>query len=100
MRLPRTSVPELISADEESSEPSIDKTLRLVEATPSFDDVDGNHGNGNGNGNGASEASIRTLLEAVLVELRTQRNRNTRVVVKSGGKVLFLRAEQIDWVEA
>jgi two-component system, LytTR family, response regulator len=43
---------------------------------------------------------LRPLLEALLKELRSQRRRNERVVVKSGGKVLFLRAEDIEWIEA
>jgi two-component system LytT family response regulator len=43
---------------------------------------------------------LRPLVENLLKELRFHRQRTTRVVVKTGGKVIFLRAEQIDWVEA
>lgn len=46
-----------------------------------------------------SEA-LRPLLEEVLAELRSHRRRNTRVVVRTNGKVVFLRAEEIGWVEA
>lgn len=48
----------------------------------------------------ASAEPLQPLLERVLAELRSQRHRNSRVVVKTGGKVLFLRAEAIEWVEA
>ena len=43
---------------------------------------------------------LRPLLEQLLKELRSHRQRTARVVVKTGGKVIFLRAEQIEWVEA
>jgi two-component system LytT family response regulator len=43
---------------------------------------------------------LRPLLEQLLAELRSHRRRNERVVVKTGGKVVFLRAEDIEWVEA
>jgi len=43
---------------------------------------------------------LRPLVEQLLKELRFHRQRTARVVVKTGGKVLFLRAEQIEWVEA
>jgi two-component system LytT family response regulator len=43
---------------------------------------------------------LRPLVEQLLKELRFHRQRSSRVVVKSGGKVLFLRAEEIEWVEA
>ncbi len=42
----------------------------------------------------------RELLEQLLGELRALRRRNTRIAVKTTGKVVFLRAEEIDWVEA
>ncbi|HJQ19861.1 MAG TPA: LytTR family DNA-binding domain-containing protein [Gemmatimonadaceae bacterium] len=95
MRLPRTSIPEFHTIDDEQTAPSSDKTLRLVDSMPAFADaatIAPEHTNG--------DVSLRPLLEAVLTELRAQRNRNTRVVVKTGGKVLFLRADQIEWVEA
>lgn len=43
---------------------------------------------------------LRTLVEQLLAELKSHRRRNERVVVKTGGKVVFLRAEDIEWVEA
>jgi len=95
MRLPRTSVPDLLALDsEQAHETNGDLPLRLIDATrePAT--------NGATQEQVVEEPSLRALLHDVLGELRSQRNRNTRVVVKSGGKVLFLRAEQIEWVEA
>ena len=43
---------------------------------------------------------IRPLIEQLLSELRSHRRRTARVVVKTGGKVVFLKAEDIEWVEA
>lgn len=43
---------------------------------------------------------IRPLLEALVKELRSQRRRHERVVVKTGGKVMFLRSQDIEWIEA
>lgn len=43
---------------------------------------------------------LRPLVEQLLSELRSHRRRHTRVVVKTGGKVIFLKAEDIEWVEA
>lgn len=43
---------------------------------------------------------LRPLMEQLLKELRSHRRHTARVVVKTGGKVMFLRAEQIEWVEA
>jgi two-component system LytT family response regulator len=43
---------------------------------------------------------LRPLIEQLLKELRHHRQRSARVAVKTGGKVLFLRAEEIEWVEA
>src|SRR5438105_4884851 len=43
---------------------------------------------------------LRPLVEDLLKELRLHRHRSGRVVVKTAGKVMFLRAEQIEWVEA
>jgi two-component system LytT family response regulator len=43
---------------------------------------------------------LRPLVEQLLKELRSHRHRGSRVVVKTGGKVLFLRAEEVEWVEA
>jgi DNA-binding LytR/AlgR family response regulator len=107
MRLPRTSVPDLVAIDSDDShsiESNGDMPLRLVDsshAQPSTNGANGaTHENGTIHENGAEEPSLRSLLNEVLGELRSQRNRNMRVVVKSAGKVLFLRAEQIEWVEA
>jgi two-component system LytT family response regulator len=44
--------------------------------------------------------NLRPLMEALVQELRSQRRRNERVVVKTGGKVMFLRAADIEWIEA
>lgn len=46
------------------------------------------------------EQQLRPLLEQLLKELRSHRQRTARVVVKTGGKVMFLRSEEIEWVEA
>lgn len=43
---------------------------------------------------------LRPLVEQLLAELKSHRSRKARVVVKTGGKVVFLRAEDIEWVEA
>jgi two-component system LytT family response regulator len=100
MRLPRTSVPDLLSLDsEESHESNGDLPLRLVDATRAQESTNGAT-NGAAHDTVIEEPTLRGLLNDVLAELRSQRNRNMRVVVKSGGKVLFLRAEQIEWVEA
>ena len=48
----------------------------------------------------AEPRELVPLIENLIVELRSHRRRNARVVVKTGGKVLFLRADQIEWVEA
>jgi two-component system LytT family response regulator len=44
--------------------------------------------------------NLKPLMEALVQELRSQRRRNERVVVKTGGKVMFLRAADIEWIEA
>ena len=44
--------------------------------------------------------NLKPLMEALVHELRSQRRRNERVVVKTGGKVMFLRAADIEWIEA
>jgi two-component system LytT family response regulator len=49
----------------------------------------------------ATEAvQLRPLVEQLLAELKSHRRRHARVVVKTGGKVIFLKAEDIEWVEA
>lgn len=40
------------------------------------------------------------LMQQLLAELRDQKRRNRRIAVKTAGKVVFLRAAEIDWVEA
>jgi two-component system, LytTR family, response regulator len=84
MILPRNGLPELrdVIVEEELTAP--ESALRLVD-TESV---------------AADPQSLRPLLERVLVELRSQRRRTARVVVKTAGKVMFLRAEEIEWVEA
>jgi two-component system, LytTR family, response regulator len=44
--------------------------------------------------------SIRPLLEEVLAELKSFKRKSERVVVRTNGKVVFLRADEISWVEA
>ena len=44
--------------------------------------------------------NLKPLIEALVHELRSQRRRHERVVVKTGGKVMFLRAADIEWIEA
>jgi two-component system LytT family response regulator len=46
------------------------------------------------------ESELRPLIEKLLSELQANRRRNARVVVRTGGKVVFLRSEDIEWVEA
>src|SRR5205823_4604080 len=89
MHLPRSSFPELhaVAAEEEPLATSADSPLRLVSAglaESPLPDTD----------------SLRPLIEELLVELRAQRRQKSRVVVRTGGKVVFLRAEDIEWVEA
>ena len=43
---------------------------------------------------------IRPLLEEVLAELKSFKRKSERVVVRTNGKVVFLRADEISWVEA
>ena len=43
---------------------------------------------------------LRPVIEQLLSELRSQRRRNSRLIVKTGGKVLFLRSLDVEWVEA
>ncbi len=88
MRVPRTSRPELRAAvDDETPTVTSESPLRLLD-------------------DGAvvpvpqSSESLRPILEELLTELRSHRTRNARLVVKTGGKVLFLRAPDIDWIEA
>jgi DNA-binding LytR/AlgR family response regulator len=99
MILPRNSLPELSAVlNEDALSASTESSLRLLDggiAEPNASDAD----------SPAAHAAtppplLRPLLEQVLTELRSHRRRNARVVVKTGGKVMFLRAEEIEWVEA
>ena len=88
MPLPRTGLPDFheIVADETAAE--IDESpLRLVDresGLPLPTDAEG----------------LRPVIEQLLTELKSQRRRNSRLIVKTGGKVLFLRSLDMDWVEA
>ena len=43
---------------------------------------------------------LKPLIEELLAELRARKRRSTRIVVRSGGKTIFLRTDEVDWVEA
>ena len=43
---------------------------------------------------------LRPLMEELLTELRARRRRGAKIVVRTGGKVVFLRTDEILWVEA
>jgi two-component system LytT family response regulator len=43
---------------------------------------------------------FRPLIEELLAELRARRRRAARLVVRTGGKTVFLRSDEIEWVEA
>jgi two-component system LytT family response regulator len=43
---------------------------------------------------------LAPLLDELLAELRARRRRAARIVVRTSGKVVFLRTDEIDWVEA
>jgi len=45
-------------------------------------------------------AQLRPMLEELLHELRSRRKREARIAVRTNGKVVFIRAEEIEWVEA
>ena len=88
MRVPRNSLPDLRTVvDEESATALAESPLRLVDqeaGAPLPADAEG----------------LRPIIEQLLSELRTQRRRNGRLIVKTGGKVLFLRSPDVEWVEA
>jgi two-component system, LytTR family, response regulator len=48
----------------------------------------------------AGAADLEGRLTALLGELEDRRKRLERIVVKSGGRVFFLRTEDVDWIEA
>lgn len=87
MSVPRTSLPGLRSAVDESAEEAAESQLRLVdhETGPALP---------------ADSEDLRPIIEQLLSELRSQRRRTGRLIVKTGGKVLFLRAGDVEWVEA
>ena len=87
MILPRNSLPDLRAVDEDDIAEPVESSLRLVDTEPADAAVQDPH-------------VLRPLLSQVLTELRSHRRRNARVVVKTSGKVIFLRSEEIEWVEA
>jgi len=93
MILPRNSLSEVRAAardeDDTPETSTSDGALRLVDSVSSEIASDA-----------AEPRALVPLIESLITELRSQRRRNGRVVVKTGGKVLFLRADQIEWVEA
>ena len=48
----------------------------------------------------ARNHKLDTRLAALLEDLQSRRKRLTRVVIRSGGRISFLRVEEIDWIEA
>lgn len=46
------------------------------------------------------QAVPEAALEAVLAELRRNRGYTTRLVVRDGSRVTFVRTEEIDWIDA
>ena len=88
MRVPRTSLPDLQAVmDETPDTATAESQLRLVdhESGPALP---------------SESEDLRPIIEQLLSELRSQRRRTGRLIVKTGGKVLFLRAEDVEWVEA
>lgn len=88
--LPRNSLPELRAVIDEDSATATETAspqspLRLVgDAATTI----------------RNEPDAIRLVEQLIAELRSHRRRSARVVVKTSGKVLFLRAEEIEWIEA
>jgi two-component system LytT family response regulator len=86
MILPRNSLSDVRASVRDDDDASAsDGALRLVDSTTSEN---------------TEPRELAPLIETLLTELRSHRRRNARVVVKTGGKVLFLRSDQIEWVEA
>lgn len=50
--------------------------------------------------NGSGTRDVDHRLISLLEELQDSRSNLRRIVVKSGGRVSFLRAEEVDWIEA
>jgi two-component system LytT family response regulator len=88
MPIPRHTVPDLRDVIGEELLTTAEHALRLVETDPSDPST-------------TEEAQpLRPLIEELVAELRAQRRRTTRLAVKTGGRVVFLRPDEIDWVEA
>jgi two-component system LytT family response regulator len=86
MSAPRTSLPDMRAIVDESLDASAESQLRLVDQE--------------GPALPTESEDLRPIIEQLLSELRSQRRRTGRLIVKTGGKVLFLRAEDVEWVEA
>ncbi|MEK7400874.1 MAG: LytTR family DNA-binding domain-containing protein [Gemmatimonadota bacterium] len=88
MRAPRTSLPDLQAVVDESDVGTTGESqLRLVD-------------HGSGPALPTESEDLRPIIEQLLGELRSQRRRAGRLIVKTGGKVLFLRSQDVEWVEA
>jgi len=88
MRVPRTSLPDLHEVVDDEAETALaESPLRLVD-----------HESGPPLPMGAED--LRPMIEQLLAELKSQRPSNGRLIVKTGGKVLFLRSLDVEWVEA
>jgi two-component system LytT family response regulator len=46
------------------------------------------------------EGDLSQRLQALLKDFRTGQKHLQRLVIKSGGRVFFLRADEVDWIEA
>jgi two-component system LytT family response regulator len=46
------------------------------------------------------EGALNERLAGLLEDLQTKKGRLTRLVIKSAGRIVFLRVEEIDWIEA
>lgn len=88
MPIHRHTVPDLREVIGEELLTTAEHALRLVETGPQDPATD------------AELPALRPLIEELVTELRAQRRRTTRLAVKTGGKVVFLRPDEIDWVEA
>ena len=87
MPLPRHTVPDLREVIGEELLTTAEHALRLVETEVPDTSSD-------------ETQPLRPLIEELVAELRAQRRRTTRLAVKTGGRVVFLRPDEIDWVEA
>jgi len=47
-----------------------------------------------------SASDLDSRLQSLLIELRGRKQYLDRIVVRAGGRVLFLQADELDWVEA